>query len=202
MRLVVGLGNPGERYRRTRHNVGFMVVDALAARWGAGRGQVEGEAWTAKADRGGETLVLAKPLTFMNRSGVAVEALLAASGQGPESLVVVLDDAALPLGQIRVRPRGGHGGHNGLRSLLDVLASDEFARVRVGIQKPAPAAAGEEGDPGQDLAEYVLSEFPQEDVLVVQEMVGTAADAVECLLEEGAEAAMNRFNARNGTSNQ
>ena len=114
---------------------------------------------------------------------------------------MVLDDVALPLGQIRVRPRGGHGGHNGLRSVLDVLGSDEFARVRVGIQKPA-AAAGAGGELAQDLADYVLSEFPQEDVLVVQEMVGTAADAVECLLEEGAEAAMNRFNARNGTSNQ
>jgi peptidyl-tRNA hydrolase, PTH1 family len=193
MRLVVGLGNPGERYRRTRHNVGFMVVDALAARWGAGRGQVEGEAWSASAERGGQTLVLAKPLTFMNRSGVAVEGLLASAGQGPESLVVILDDAALPLGQIRVRPRGGHGGHNGLRSVLDVLGSDEFARVRVGIHK---------GDPPEDLADYVLSEFPQEDVLVVQEMVGSAADAVECLLEEGTEAAMNRFNARGETSNQ
>jgi PTH1 family peptidyl-tRNA hydrolase len=191
MRLVVGLGNPGERYRRTRHNVGFMVVDALAARWGAGRGQVDGEAWTAEAERGGEALVLAKPLTFMNRSGVAVEQLLASSGLGPEALLVVLDDAALPLGQIRVRPRGSHGGHNGLRSVLDVLGSEEFARVRVGIRK---------GDDPADLADYVLSEFPQEDVLVVQEMVGTAADAVECLLEEGTEAAMNRFNARAETS--
>ena len=186
MRLVVGLGNPGERYRRTRHNVGFMVVDALAARWGAGRGQVEGEAWSGAGERGGQTLVLAKPLTFMNRSGVAVEGLLASAGQGPESLVVVLDDAALPLGQIRVRPGGSHGGHNGLRSLSEVLGSDDFPRVRVGIRK---------GDPPEDLAEYVPAEFPQDDVLVVQEMVGTAADAVECLLEEGPEAAMNRFNA-------
>jgi peptidyl-tRNA hydrolase, PTH1 family len=191
MRLVVGLGNPGERYRRTRHNVGFMVVDALAARWGAGRGQVDGESWTAVAVRGTESLVLAKPLTFMNRSGVAVERLLASSGQGLDGLVVVLDDAALPLGQIRVRPRGSHGGHNGLRSVLDVLGTDEFARVRVGIRK---------GDAPEDLADYVLSEFPQEDVLVVQEMVGTAADAVDCLLEEGTEAAMNRFNAKSETS--
>src|SRR5262245_34082337 len=135
MRLVVGLGNPGERYRRTRHNVGFMVVDALAARWSAGSGQVEGEAWAATAERGGEALVLAKPLTFMNRSGVAVERLLASLGWGPEALVVVLDDAALPLGQIRVRPRGSHGGHNGLRSVVDVLGTDEFTRVRVGISK-------------------------------------------------------------------
>jgi len=190
MRLVVGLGNPGERYRRTRHNVGFMVIDELAARWGAGRGRVDGEAWTAAAERGAEALVLGKPLTFMNRSGVAVERLLASAGQGPEALVVVLDDAALPLGQIRVRPRGSHGGHNGLRSVLDVLGSDEFARVRVGISR---------GEPPEDLADYVLSEFPQEDVLVVQEMVGAAADAVECLLEEGTEAAMNRFNVRSET---
>jgi PTH1 family peptidyl-tRNA hydrolase len=190
MRIVVGLGNPGERYRRTRHNVGFMVVDALAARWGAGRGQVDGEAWTAAAERGGQERVLVKPLTFMNRSGVAVERLLAATGRGPEALVVVVDDVALPLGQIRVRPRGSHGGHNGLRSVADVLGSDEFARVRVGIRK---------GEVAGELADYVLSEFPQEDVLVVQEMVGTAADAVECLLEEGTEAAMNRFNARQET---
>lgn len=192
MRLVVGLGNPGERYRRTRHNVGFMVVDALAARWGAGRGEIEAEAWTAAAERNGEALLLVKPLTFMNRSGVAVEGALAAAGSPPDAMVVVFDDAALPLGQIRVRPRGSHGGHNGLRSVLEVLGTDEFARVRVGIRK---------GEPPQDLADYVLSEFPQEDVLVVQEMVGAAADAVECLLEEGIEAAMNRFNAVRGESN-
>lgn len=186
MRVIVGLGNPGERYRRTRHNVGFMVVDALAARWGAGKGQVHGEAWTARVTRGELELLLVKPLTFMNRSGAAVEELLIAGGQTAQDVVVIVDDVALPLGQIRVRPRGSHGGHNGLRSLAEVLGSDDFPRVRVGIRKDeAPA----------DLAEYVLAEFPQDDVLVVQEMVGTAADAVECLLEEGPEAAMNRFNA-------
>ena len=168
--------------------MGFLVVDALAARAGAGKGREEWDAWVADATVGGTDVLLVKPLTFMNRSGVAVERVLASAGQGSEALVVVVDDAALPLGQIRVRPRGSHGGHNGLRSMLDVLGSDEFARVRVGIRK---------GEPPEDLAEYVLSEFPQEDVLVVQEMVGAAADAVECLLEEGTEAAMNRFNARN-----
>ena len=184
--VIVGLGNPGERYRRTRHNVGFMVVDALAARWGAGKGQVDGEAWTSRVARGGRELVLVKPLTFMNRSGAAVEELLASTGRAAQDVVAIVDDVALPLGQIRVRPRGSHGGHNGLRSLSEVLGSDDFPRVRVGIRK---------GDPPEDLAEYVLAEFPQDDVLVVQEMVGTAADAVECLLEEGPEAAMNRFNA-------
>jgi peptidyl-tRNA hydrolase, PTH1 family len=190
MRLVVGLGNPGERYRRTRHNVGFMVVDALAARWGAGRGHIEHEAWVAEATHRGEVIRLVKPHTFMNRSGVAVEQMLMAADEAPSSLVVVLDDAALPLGQIRVRPQGSHGGHNGLRSLLEVLGTDEFARVRVGIRK---------GEGPDDLADYVLSEFPQEDVLVVQEMVGAAADAVECLVEEGTDAAMGRFNAARTT---
>jgi PTH1 family peptidyl-tRNA hydrolase len=186
MRLVVGLGNPGDRYRRTRHNVGFMVADALAARAGVTRWQEEADAWTAVARVGDEAVLLVKPATFMNRSGVAVERLLAAHGGGPADLVAVVDDVALDLGILRVRERGSHGGHNGLRSLVETLGSDEFARVRVGIRK---------GEPPEDLAGYVLSEFPDEDVLVVQEMVGLAADAVECLLREGGGETMNRFNA-------
>jgi PTH1 family peptidyl-tRNA hydrolase len=185
MRLVVGLGNPGDRYRRTRHNVGFMVADALAARSGVRQWAPEADAWTAQARVGGEDTLLVKPATFMNRSGVAVERVLAARGGGASDLVVVLDDAALDLGALRVRERGTHGGHNGLRSLIEVLGSDEFARVRVGIRK---------GDPPADLAEYVLSEFPEDDVLVVQEMVGLAGDAVECFFRDGAAEAMNRYN--------
>jgi peptidyl-tRNA hydrolase, PTH1 family len=185
VRLVVGLGNPGERYRRTRHNAGFMVVDELAARGGAGTGREEADAWVTEARVGGEEVLLVKPLTFMNRSGVAVDALLAARGRPPGDVVAVVDDAALELGELRVRERGSHGGHNGLRSLIEVLGTEEFPRVRVGITK---------GELPEDLAEYVLSEFPEEDVLVVQEMVGLAADAVECLLREGAAPAMNRFN--------
>jgi len=160
-------------------------VDALAARWRAPRGRVEHEAWVAEADLSEERLALVKPLGFMNRSGIPVARLLALRGGGPSDLVVVGDDLALELGSLRVRERGGHGGHNGLRSIIDSLSCDEFPRIRVGIRK---------GDLPADLAEYVLSEFPEEDVLVVQEMVGQAADAVECLLLEGAAAAMNRFN--------
>ena len=182
---MVGLGNPGERYRRTRHNAGFMVVDALAARAGVGRGRAEADAWVAEARVGGEDVLLVKPLTFMNRSGVAVEALRVARGASPGDVVAVVDDAALDLGQLRVRERGSHGGHNGVRSLVELMGTEEFPRVRVGIKK---------GELPDDLAEYVLSEFPEEDVLVVQEVVGLAADAVECLLREGAAPAMNRFN--------
>jgi PTH1 family peptidyl-tRNA hydrolase len=186
MRLVVGLGNPGDRYRRTRHNAGHMVVDALATRAGAGRGGEESEAWVAPARLAGETVLLVKPMTFMNRSGVAVEALLAAHGAPPQDLIVVVDDVALELGTLRVRERGSHGGHNGLRSVMDVLGTEDFPRVRIGIRR---------GEPSGDLADYVLGEFAPEEVLVVQEMVGLAADAVTCLIREGPAAAMNRFNA-------
>jgi PTH1 family peptidyl-tRNA hydrolase len=124
-------------------------------------------------------------MSFMNRSGVPVERLLGELGLGPADLVVVVDDVALELGTLRIRERGSHGGHNGLRSIIELLGTDEFPRVRVGIRK---------GDPPEDVAGFVLSEFPPEDVLVVQEIVGWAADAVACLLREGAEEAMNRYN--------
>jgi PTH1 family peptidyl-tRNA hydrolase len=185
MRLVVGLGNPGDRYRRTRHNVGFMVADVLFARAGSGRWREEADAAVGEAVVGGEAVQLVKPQIFMNRSGVAVERLLLREGGSPQDLVAVLDDVALDLGTLRVRERGSHGGHNGLRSLIDVLGSEEIPRVRVGIRK---------GEPGEDLAEYVLSPFPEEDVLAVQDIVGLAADAVECVLREGCTSAMNRFN--------
>jgi peptidyl-tRNA hydrolase, PTH1 family len=185
MWLVVGLGNPGERYRRTRHNLGYMVVDELAGRHAAGRPREEGEALVLQARVAGQDALLVKPLTFMNRSGVAVERLLQDHGGVPGDLVVVLDDLAIPLGEIRVRERGSHGGHNGLRSLIDVLGTEEMARVRVGIGQAEPL---------EDLAGYVLSDFPEEDVLVVHEAVGWAADAVACLIAEGATEAMNRFN--------
>jgi peptidyl-tRNA hydrolase, PTH1 family len=185
MRFVVGLGNPGERYRRTRHNVGYMVVDALAARAGVRKGGEVAEAWVAPAGVGGEEVLLVKPTTFMNRSGVAVDRLLSLKGGGPQDVVVVLDDVALDLGRIRLRERGSHGGHNGLRSLIEVIGTEEFPRLRLGIRK---------GDPGDDLADYVLAPFPDDDVLLVQEAVGRAADAVECVIREGVGVAMNRFN--------
>jgi PTH1 family peptidyl-tRNA hydrolase len=181
---VAGLGNPGERYRRTRHNAGFMALDALAARAGAS-GRVEGDAWVGEATLGGGPVLLVKPLAFMNASGPPVARVLAAAGGAPEDLVVLVDDVALDLGTIRVRERGSHGGHNGLRSLVETLGTEEFGRVRIGVRH---------GELPDDLAEYVLADFPPEQVLVVQEAVGLAADAVAALLEEGPAAAMNRFN--------
>lgn len=183
----MGLGNPGERYRRTRHNLGFLVVDELAARAGTARFREEADAWVAQAWLAGQDVLLAKPFTFMNRSGSSVERLLAAYGQATSDVLAVVDDVALELGQLRIRERGSHGGHNGLRSLIESLGSEEFPRLRVGIRK---------GEEPSELADYVLSDFPPEDVLVVQEMVGWAADGVECAIGEGVPAAMNRFNGQ------
>jgi peptidyl-tRNA hydrolase, PTH1 family len=183
---VVGLGNPGERYRRTRHNAGFMAVDVLAARARAA-GRVAGDAWVAEALLAGGTALLVKPLSFMNASGGPVARVLEAHGGSPADLVVLVDDVALEVGTIRVRERGSHGGHNGLRSLGEVLGTEDFARVRIGVRR---------GELPADLAQYVLADFEPDEVLLVQESVGLAADAVACLLEDGPKVAMNRFNGR------
>jgi PTH1 family peptidyl-tRNA hydrolase len=206
MRLIVGLGNPGERYRRTRHNIGFMAVDALAAELDAAPWRSEADALVATAEIAGAPLLLVKPQTFMNRSGVAVAELLDAYAPAPppeegepaseddsrpiytglpRDLLVIFDDISLDLGTIRIRERGGHGGHNGLRSIIECLDTEDFPRLRLGIRK---------GDAQGDLAEYVLASFPEEDVLVVQEIVGYAVEAVKCALEEGTTVAMSRYN--------
>ena len=134
-----------------------------------------------------EDVLLAKPLLYMNRSGGPVARLLAEAQASPGDLVVVVDDVALDLGTVRVRERGSHGGHNGLRSIGEALGTDDYARVRVGVRR---------GELPPDLAGYVLGEFTEEEVPIVQEAVGAAAEAVECLIAEGAAAAMSRFNGR------
>lgn len=164
-----------------------MALDVLASRVSA-RGRLADDAWVAEACLGDEDVLLAKPLLYMNRSGIPVARLLGVASAAPADLVVVVDDVALDLGTIRVRERGSHGGHNGLRSIGEALGTDDFARVRVGVRH------GEL--PPDDLAGYVLGEFPEDEVPLVLEAVGTAAEAAECLVREGAAAAMNRFNGR------
>jgi len=187
MRFVVGLGNPGERYRHTRHNAGFMVVDALAARLEGLVGEQQAGAWVARARLGSEPALLVKPLSFMNLSGQPVARLLEIHEGTAADLVVAVDDVALDLGTIRVRERGSDGGHNGLSSLIEVLGTVEFARVRVGVRQ---------GELPEDLAGYVLADFPSGDREAVEGAVDLAASAVDCLVREGPAAAMNRFNAR------
>lgn len=184
---MVGLGNPGPRYERTRHNAGFLVIDELAARSRAA-GRLYPDAWVAEASLGGETALLVKPQSFMNSSGEPVARLLAEAQATPADLVVVVDDVALPLGRIRVRPHGSDGGHNGLRSLVAALGTEEYARVRVGV--------GLEDPPAMDLADFVLAEFLEEELPRLREAVVVAADAASCLLQDGVAVAMNRFNGR------
>ena len=185
LRLIVGLGNPGEKYRRTRHNVGVMVVDALAAEAGAHHWYEEADALVAEAEIEGQPVLLVKPQTFMNRSGAAAAGLVSAHEATPADVFVVLDDVALELGTLRIRERGGHGGHNGLRSVVECLGTEDFPRLRIGIRR---------GEVEGDLADYVLASFPEEEVLVVQEVVGAAAEALEWAIQEGTESAMTRYN--------
>ena len=186
MRFGVGLGNPGERYRHTRHNAGFMVVDTLAGRLGGVVGQQRAGAWVAGARLGSEPVLLVKPLSFMNLSGEPVARLLEAHEGTAADLVVAVDDVALELGTIRVRERGSDGGHNGLRSLIEALGTEDFARVRVGVRQ---------GERPEDLAGYVLADFPPEAREAVGAAIDLAAGAVKCLVTEGSAVAMNRFNA-------
>ena len=186
MRLIVGLGNPGEKYRRTRHNAGFMVIDELARRLTLGTPERIDDSWAVKTEIAGERVVLMKPQGFMNRSGPVVEAGLRYFNVEPDSLVVVSDDVALPLGTLRIRARGSHGGQNGLRSIIESIGTEEFARLRFGIGASEPVL---------DLAGFVLSDFQDGEVLRVQEMVSRAADALQTIVENGVETAMNTFNA-------
>jgi PTH1 family peptidyl-tRNA hydrolase len=184
VRVVAGLGNPGQRYRETRHNAGFMAIDVLASRAGV-VGRVEDDAWLAEAVLEGMPLLLVKPLCFMNLSGLPLARLLA--GAPPAELLVVVDDVALELGRIRVRERGSHGGHNGLRSIGEALGSEEFPRVRIGVRS---------GELPADLADYVLSVPPDEERRPLLQAVTLAADAVVCAAKEGLARAMDRFNGR------
>ena len=182
---MVGLGNPGARYSRTRHNAGFMVIDELAARTRAA-GRVDRDAWLAETKLAGQEALLVKPQSFMNLSGEPVVRLLAEASASPADLVVVVDDVALPLGRLRVRPEGSDGGHNGLLSLITSLGTDAFVRVRIGVGIDPP--------PDMELRDFVLADFLPEEVERLREVIGLAADAVACLVQEGPAEAMNRFN--------
>ena len=184
VKLVVGLGNPGSQYARTRHNVGWQVVDRLADRAGwAGRGRQRDASSVVMGRHKGLDLTLVKPLTYMNDSGLAVRKVLVRANAPLTDMLVVADDFALPFGKLRFREGGSHGGHNGLRSIIDELANEKFSRLRVGI-----------GDPGRGAIDHVLSTFGPEEAARLDELVAAAADAVEAWAREGTSKAANRFN--------
>jgi PTH1 family peptidyl-tRNA hydrolase len=187
MKLIVGLGNPGRIYVNNRHNAGFKCLDFLARRHGIRLSKRRARAKIGTGEIAGLNVVLAKPQTFVNLSGEAVAQLVKRFAVPPSDLIVVYDDLDLPLGKIRIRERGGAGGHKGMASIIALLGSREFPRIRVGIS------------PGQDIRglktpDYVLSNFAPEEETIINELYVKVADAIYCLLSEGIEAAMNRFN--------
>lgn len=189
MRLVVGLGNPGERYAGTRHNVAWQVLDELVRRWRAEAIAAPPVCVARWAEVGGVGVVLMQPLTFMNNAGEAVDAWQHGS-QGPaEDLLIVSDDVYLPVGALRIRSGGSSGGHRGLESIERAMGHRDFARLRLGVGAVVSSAG---------LKEYVLDRFTAEEQTLVDETALRAADAVECWVAEGVLAAMNRFNRRAG----
>jgi peptidyl-tRNA hydrolase, PTH1 family len=189
MVVIVGLGNPGSEYDGTRHNVGFAVVGELAARLRIGlRGS--GNHRGGSGQRMGTQIVLAQPLTYMNNSGEAVRSLLAEHGVPPGGLIVCCDDLHLPLGSVRLRKKGSDGGHNGLRSIIREIGTDEFPRLRCGIRGGSAPA------PGDATADYVLSAFEGAELPRVREMVSGAADTVLAVVRDGIDRAMNVVNAK------
>ena len=187
IRLLVGLGNTGRLYRRTRHNVGFLVIEEIERRGGRPAGSEVEHCLVSRVVSGEGLVILARPALLMNRSGLAVRALLAREGVAHQEMLVVCDDLHLPLGALRLRRQGSHGGHNGLRSIIDALGTGDFPRLRVGI-----GPAGE----SEDQADFVLAGFPPEERARLPEIVGTAADCVEMVVREGLGQAMNRFNRK------
>ena len=185
--IIVGLGNPGEKYERTRHNAGFMAVDELAGRLRIEIAQEKHHALLGRGTMESHDAVLVKPQTFMNESGRAVAAVLRDSYATPEQLVVLHDELDLPLGAVRIKTGGGHGGHNGLRSIIDRVGTAEFLRVRIGIGRPAA---------GMDAAAFVLSPFSPEERSIAAESTQKAAEAALAILSQGAARAMNLFNKK------
>jgi PTH1 family peptidyl-tRNA hydrolase len=187
MKVVVGLGNPGETYARTRHNIGFWVIDALAERLGVRCDREKWKSLVAEARVGQEKVWLVKPQTYMNLSGEAVRELVQFYGQlnPAEDLILAYDDMDFPLGTLRLRQKGSAGGHNGVKSVIQCLGTEVFPRVRLGIGRPKP---------GHDVIQHVLSPFDADELDQAQEMARRAAEAIEFALTHSFTLAMNRFN--------
>jgi PTH1 family peptidyl-tRNA hydrolase len=186
LRLIVGLGNPGAAYAQTRHNAGMWVVERAAARW-AGRLVRKGTAQRASARHGSQHIELAGTLDFMNVTGAPLKGLLREYQLTPDDLILVHDDLDLEPGRLRIKQAGGHGGHNGIKSVIDVLGTTQFLRLKIGIGRPAP---------GQDSADYVLEPVTKDEMEVIEPCLERAVDALEVLIHRGVESAMNQFNVR------
>ena len=200
MKLIVGLGNPGIEYQFTPHNAGFLAIDRIAEVCGATIANRRGRALTARTTLAGQDVLLAKPETFMNLSGLSIAALIKDLELGPdtkggpaEELIVIYDELAIPLGQIRIRERGSAGGHNGVKSILAALGTEEFIRIRIGVGKP-PTQTGREIKAGG--TDYLLSPMRRMMLQELDEVLDQAVRAVEMILKDGVKRAMNEFNRK------
>ena len=184
--LLVGLGNPGDQYENTRHNVGFMVIEELADRANVPVQKLKYRALTNTATVGGQKVLIMKPITYMNLSGEAVRQAVDFYKVPADHVLVISDDTALAVGRLRIRKGGSAGGHNGLKNIIQHLGTDQFPRLRLGV--------GEKPHPDYDLADWVLGKFQGEDKKAIDAAVKKAADAVECILSQGLDKGMNKFN--------
>jgi PTH1 family peptidyl-tRNA hydrolase len=192
VKVIVGLGNPGKEYERTRHNVGWWVLDHLADVWHFEGWRRDGDARVVSGSVGSVPVRLVKPQTYMNLSGAVLRPYLRRTGWSPQKdLLIVVDEAALPLGSFRFRARGSSAGHNGLKSIEGALGHQDYARLRIGIGPPPGRQRG-------DLADYVLSEFGKSDAKVVTELLPTLAEGIRRWIEDGIEPVMNHFNRKAG----
>ena len=183
--IVVFLGNPGPKYRDTRHNAGFMAADAMEKKLGVSINKLRFKALTAQATLGGEKVLLLKPQTYMNLSGESVSPAAAFYKVPPEHIIVVSDEVSLPIGKLRIRKSGSAGGHNGLKNIIAMLGTDAFPRIRMGVGAPPHA--------DYDMADWVLSSFKNQDADDMRSLAVRVCDAVECYIAEGPDRAMNKF---------
>jgi PTH1 family peptidyl-tRNA hydrolase len=193
VKLIVGLGNPGPEYAFTPHNAGFLAIDRIAAVCDVQVGNRRGRALTAKARLMGHEILLAKPETFMNLSGLSVAALLQELNLGVEDLIVLYDELAIPLGTLRIRERGSAAGHNGVKSISSVLGTEEWARIRIGIGKPPLESGRAIKSGGKD---FLLTPMRKQELAELDEVLDVAVRAVEAVLTKGVSAAMNEFNRK------
>jgi len=185
MYVILGIGNPGKQYENTKHNIGFISLDFLAASLGIQINKIKHKALIGEGTIGGEKVLLVKPQTYVNLSGESAGEILRFYKVPPENLIVIYDDVNLAAGRVRIRPKGSDGGHNGIKSILYHLKSDQFPRIRLGVgQKP----------PEYDLADWVLSKFTDEEIKVLSKTVDKVPDMVREIIVNGAESAMNRYN--------
>ncbi len=186
MYIIAGLGNPGKKYENTRHNLGFITVDLLAEKHGVKINKIKNKALVGECTISGQKVLFVKPQTYMNLSGSSIREIMAFYKEEPEHLIVIYDDIDIPMGTIRLRKKGSAGTHNGMRSIIYDLQYDDFPRIRVGIGR----------DKRGELVDYVIGNFSKEDRPLLEAAVEKAAEAAECIVSEGIDIAMNRFNVK------